>query len=509
MERLGNKRVGFQREPTPVSSRGRRRSRENYNRRNNGSRSRSRSFSTPRKNGKKVYFCIYCRRKGHTRKYCYDLKHQKPSIKSVAVVPKKPDLPERLRRAAKSSDSEEDMDVLMISASQRCNTSEPCLIEACVDGETLRMEIDSGSAVSVISKQAYGQRFKDKPLERCNLKLAVVDGARLLVAGRITVLAKVNGRREKLPLVVLESAKEIIPLLGRDWLDIFFPAWRDAFRGPMLVNHTGVSKEDRVVEDIKSKFSKVFDNDFSVPITSFEADLVLKEDKPVFKRAYDVPYRLRDQVVEHIENLEKDGVITPIEASEWASPVVIVVKKDKGIRMVVDCKVSINKLIVPNTYPLPVPQDLFASLSGSKVFCSLDLAGAYTQLRLSKKSRRFMVINTIKGLYSYNRLPQGASSSASIFQKVMDQVLKGLDGVFCYLDDVLIAGKDFEDCESRLYLVLDRLAKFNIKVHLKKCKFFVSSLPYLGHVLTEQGWYLVLKKLRQFVEPSLRITSQS
>lgn len=64
VERLGNKRVGFQREPTPVSSRGRRRSRENYNRRNNGSRSRSRSFSTPRKNGKKVYFCIYCRRKG-------------------------------------------------------------------------------------------------------------------------------------------------------------------------------------------------------------------------------------------------------------------------------------------------------------------------------------------------------------------------------------------------------------------------------------------------------------
>lgn len=177
---------------------------------------------------------------------------------------------------------------------------------------------------------------------------------------------------------------------------------------------------------------------------------------------------MRDQVVEHIESLEKDGVITPIEVSEWASPVVIVVKKDKGIRMVVDCKVSINKLIVPNTYPLPVPQDLFASLSGSKVFCSLDLAGAYTQLRLSKKSRKFMVINTIKGLYSYNRLPQGASSSASIFQKVMDQVLKGLKGVFCYLDDVLIAGEDFEDCERKLYLVLDRLAKYNIKVHFKK-----------------------------------------
>lgn len=223
------------------------------------------------------------------------------------------------------------------------------------------------------------------------------------------------------------------------------------------------------------------------PIVGFEGDLILKDDSPVFRKAYEVPLRLRDKVVEHLDALEKDGVITPIEASEWASPVVVVIKKDQGIRLVIDCKVSINKLIIPNKYPLPLPQDLFAALSGSKVFCSLDLAGAYSQLLLSKRSKKFMVINTIKGLYVYNRLPQGASSSAAIFQKVMDQVLKGLDNVFCYLDDVLIAGKDFEDCRKKLFLVLERLARVNIKINFKKCKFFVDNLPYLGHVLTDTG----------------------
>lgn len=74
-----------------------------------------------------------------------------------------------------------------------------------------------------------------------------------------------------------------------------------------------------------------------------------------------------------------------------------------------------------------------------------------------------------------------------IFQKVMDQILKGLPLVFCYLDDVLIAGIDFEDCKKNLYLVLERLSKANIKVNLKKCNFYVTSLPYLGHIISDKG----------------------
>lgn len=155
--------------------------------------------------------------------------------------------------------------------------------------------------------------------------------------------------------------------------------------------------------------------------------------------------------------------------------------------MVIDCKVSINKVIIPNTYPLPTAQDLFAKLAECKIFCALDLEGAYTQLALSDKSKHFMTINTIKGLYTYNRLPQGASSSASIFQNVMDQILRDIDHVHCYLDDVLIAGKNIDECKAKLKLVLERLREANIKVNWEKCKFFVTHLDYLGHVLSENG----------------------
>lgn len=75
----------------------------------------------------------------------------------------------------------------------------------------------------------------------------------------------------------------------------------------------------------------------------------------------------------------------------------------------------------------------------------------------------------MKGLYTYNRLPQGASSSAAIFQQVMDKVLQGITNVPCYLDDVLIAGQALEECENKVSLVLDRLAKANIKISYNKC----------------------------------------
>ncbi|XP_058837875.1 uncharacterized protein LOC131693740 [Topomyia yanbarensis] len=86
---------------------------------------------------------------------------------------------------------------------------------------------------------------------------------------------------------------------------------------------------DKTILGIKERFSKVFHKDFSSPIVGYEADLVLKEDSPVFRWAYDVPYRLQEKVIEHLEMLEREKVITPIKTSEWASPVVIVMKKNQ------------------------------------------------------------------------------------------------------------------------------------------------------------------------------------
>ena len=92
-------------------------------------------------------------------------------------------------------------------------------------------------------------------------------------------------------------------------------------------------------------------------------------------------------------------------------------------------------------YPLPKPDDLFATLAGGKQFTKIDLTHAYQQMNLEESSRELVTVNTHKGLYHYTRLPFGVASASAMFQKTMDVVLQGLPNVICYLDDILVTGK--------------------------------------------------------------------
>lgn len=113
---------------------------------------------------------------------------------------------------------------------------------------------------------------------------------------------------------------------------------------------------------MKSKFPIIFKKSFSTPIIDYKGDLIFKEDKTIYKKAYEVSLRLRQQVVYYLDTLEKEGVITPIEASEWASLIMAIVKTDQTIGLVIDCKVPINKVLLPNIYPLLVARDLCHTL---------------------------------------------------------------------------------------------------------------------------------------------------
>lgn len=107
--------------------------------------------------------------------------------------------------------------------------------------------------------------------------------------------------------------------------------------------------------------------------------------------------------------------------------------------------------------PLLNIYDLFASMSNCAVFCVLDLSGAYQQLELSYNSKEYLTINNLKGLFRFTRLTFGVASAPAIFQSVMDQILLGLNNVFCYLDDILIGEESMDKCKEKLEMVLNRL----------------------------------------------------
>lgn len=106
-----------------------------------------------------------------------------------------------------------------------------------------------------------------------------------------------------------------------------------------------------------------------------------------------------------------------------------------------DCRVSINKHIKTDVYPIPLIEDIFLEFVGCKFFSKLDLSGAFTQLQVAENFQHLLTINTQMGLFRYTRLPFGVKTAPFIFQKTMDNMLKGLKQVRPYLDDILIGGK--------------------------------------------------------------------
>ena len=217
---------------------------------------------------------------------------------------------------------------------------------------------------------------------------------------------------------------------------------------------------------------------------------------PKFYRAQPVLYTLHSKVEDELDWLEKDGIITPVEFSDWAAPIVPVVKHDGSVRICGDCKLTINQVAETDVYPLPRIEDLFVSLSGGKTFSKLDLAHAYQQVPIDDNSRKYTTINTQKGLYCYNHLPFGVSSAPSIFQRIIENVLQGLPHVCVYLDDILVTESTEEEHLCNLDNVFTCLDNANIRLKRNKCQFLLPSVEYLGHRISAQGLQPTAEKVK-------------
>ena len=221
---------------------------------------------------------------------------------------------------------------------------------------------------------------------------------------------------------------------------------------------------------------------------SIRARIQLKEgSRPRFWKAHPIALARKPAVDKALRELEAEGVIKKVVTTEWAAPIVIPVKKDGSIRVCGDFKVTINPQLEVDEYPLPRIDDNCASLGGGKFFSAIDLRHDYLQMEVEEQSRPFLTINTTRGLYQYQRLPYGGASAPAIWQRAMDQILQGIPGVFCYLDDIIVTGSTLKEHLERLATLLKRLEEYGLKANREKCKFLRSSVEYLGHVISAEG----------------------
>ena len=217
------------------------------------------------------------------------------------------------------------------------------------------MQLDTGATVSILPKILYDQQFNQWPLQITKVKLKAYNGVQIPVYGEVWLPVVYDQQKRVLPLIVVDGDGP--PLLGRNWLKELQLNWRHIFF---------VSKTE-TLSDILKRHDEVFNRGLGT-IKGFKADI------NVFCKARPVFYALRQKVEEELDRLESQGVVKKVERSEWASPIVCVPKKDGTIRIYGDFKVSINRVLLDNPYPLRDTEDVFATVGGGTVFSKIDLS---------------------------------------------------------------------------------------------------------------------------------------
>uniref|UniRef100_A0AC34FRY1 Retrovirus-related Pol poly from transposon n=1 Tax=Panagrolaimus sp. ES5 TaxID=591445 RepID=A0AC34FRY1_9BILA len=403
----------------------------------------------------KDVFCNNCNRKGHFAKVCRTGKKQnKDQTAKFYLDPNKRKQQMQMDIDLPSNDETDYgngySNLLSLSAKSDSYVP-PVILESKVNGITVHFQHDSGAVCTVVNEQVWEDLGKPR-LKPANMNLRSYN-SNIPVLGQCKVNAKFDEKEKEANLIIVKTGAS---LLGRNWIKLFNIRVEDRLHGSC---NQILSDSANNLSAILDKYSEVFSE--KLGRCKIKAKLKLKEDAvPKFFKPRNLPYALRDSVAKQLEEREAAGILTHVEHSKWATPIVPILKPNGDVRICGDYKSTINPVMEVDEHPLPRIEDMFHELNGCTVFCKLDLRDAYHQIELEEESRELTTINTHKGLFQYNVLPFGAASAVAIFQKKMEKTVNGIPKVVVFLDDLTVGGKGEKECLERLEQVLQRIMEY-------------------------------------------------
>lgn len=412
-----------------------------------------------------------------------------------------------------------------------------------VNGMCVSCLVDSGSQVTVISRDTYneliskGNVFPVMPISKLQLRGAI--GQRSSQINQITLIPiKIDDALCNTPCLIVDKlikpiilgfnwmednrvilkcnkpAKLIIGALGNkeiELLDSTISRRSICEKGEdedtIFCEHTTVGAFDITEEHIKDyvatlrlqgkverallgvliKRKKVFSN-FPGVTDLYKHEIRMLDETPFVKYPYPVPFAFRKRVAEKIEELEELGIITR-SPTPYSSPLTYTVKRDGTVRILLDAR-ELNTRMEGETEKPPIISEILQQFHGVKFISTLDLNNAYFQIRLHENSVKYTGFVFDNKSYVYLRLPQGLKTSVSGFTRAMDIVLGPEVRGFCtnYLDDVCCFNNgDIYEHIDYLDKILERFEIAGLTCGLSKCQFFRQRVKMLGHIISSNG----------------------
>lgn len=348
-----------------------------------------------------------------------------------------------------------------------------------INGTSLEIACDTGAPCTLIPLSWTKKLNITEKLNRCEIPYTDYGGNFISLLGECDVRMKYRGMTKKVRIVVSDSKNP--PLLGRSFLRAF---------GFELLQVNMIDEQPKyavVAEQIKNEFSDIFDGKLGAYKLGAISLPIDPKAEPKFFKPRPIPFAWKEKLAIKLRDLIKNGVLEPIENSDWGTPLVPILKPDNDLRVCGDYKVTINRFLTDFKYPLPRIEEIFASLNGGELFTKLDMSNAYNQLLLDEKSQLLCTWSTHIGTLKMKRLPFGVKVAAAIFQKTMENLLRGISNVVVYQDDITVTGKTFQEHIFNLKAVLSKIQHAGLKLNLKKCEFFKEKITFLGFKIDKTG----------------------
>ncbi|CAH2108829.1 unnamed protein product [Euphydryas editha] len=380
------------------------------------------------------------------------------------------------------------------------------VVPAVVQGIPMDVLIDSGAHnISLISSDVLKFLSCQPKYTRCMIK--GVSEHEIVATSYITVTIELSNISLEADLVVVPSAcMNTSIVIGTDVLNrdgVMYVRTKDQQYITRVESAIGQVNQVQVIESSSVKtpllgsdlealmlvltpFSNfLISGTATTTVTTGEMEIKLTSSIPITYRPYKLSYGEKLKVREIIGDLLAKGIIRE-SRSQYASPIILVKKKDGTDRMCVDFR-ALNRITERERYPLPLIDDQIDRLGRYTFFTSLDMATGFHQIRIRDDCIHYTGFVTPEGHYEYLKMPYGLTNSPIVYQRIINDTLREFidsGNVLVYIDDVLLLSNTVKDGILLLERVLKKLTRSGFSINIKKCSFLTTEVEYLGRLIS-------------------------